>query len=283
MAADPSGRRPPTSVRIQNRAGEWQPFDVTGQLVAQADAAEPAMVLSIRDMAVQRQLEAALQQASRMESLGRMAGGVAHDFNNMLSVITGGLDLAMAKIPVDSACRSGLDLVRAAAARGEALTRQLLTFARQRPSASARFDVSDRLSSLRGVVEVAVGRTVTVHVIPCEQALFIRADPSQFDQVIMNLAINARDAMPEGGRLTIRSVAAAGAAQVVVEDTGVGISQANIDKIFEPFFTTKAEGRGTGLGLASAYAFALQASGTLSVESTEGVGTRFFLTMPLDA
>jgi two-component system cell cycle sensor histidine kinase/response regulator CckA len=297
MEADPSGRRPPTSVRIQNRSGEWLPFDVTGQLVPQEGAAGATMVCSIRDMAAQRQLEAALLQRSRMDSLGRMAGSIAHDFNNMLTVIKGGLDLALEDVPADSRSRQDLDTVRTAAMRGEALTRQLLTFARQRPPTSEQFDVRDRLASLEGVVAMAVGRAIRIRTVRSDQALLVRADPDQFDQVIMNLAINARDAMPSGGELTIQSMvstvngmgeapepmAATAWARVVVEDTGVGIPAANIHRIFEPFFTTKAEGHGNGLGLASAYGFARQAGGRVSVESTEGVGTRFFLDLPLDS
>jgi PAS domain S-box-containing protein len=295
MQADPSGRRPPTSVRIQNRSGEWMPFDVTGQLVPQ-EGAGATMVLSIRDMAAQRQLEAALLRTSRMDSLGRMAGSIAHDFNNMLTVVAGGLDLLMEEIPADSPSRRDLDVVRAAASSGEALTRQLLTFARQRPPTSEQFDVRNRLASLEGVLAIAVGRAVRIRIVRSDQALLVRVDPSQFDQVIMNLAINARDAMPSGGQLTIQSrigpasaqseateVATRAWARVVVEDTGNGIAAANLDRIFEPFFTTKAEGHGTGLGLASAYGFARQAGGSLSVESTEGVGTRFFLDLPLES
>ena len=246
-------------------------------------------------MAPQRQLEAALLQSSRMDSLGRMAGSIAHDFNNMLTVIKGGLDLVMEDVPADSRSRPDLDTVRTAAARGEALTRQLLTFARQRPPTSEQFDVRDRLASLEGVVAMAVGRSIRIRTIRSDRALLVRADPGQFDQVIMNLAINARDAMPSGGELTIQSMVANGMgeatdliaatawARVVVEDTGIGIPAANIHRIFEPFFTTKAEGHGSGLGLASAYGFARQAGGRVSVESTEGVGTRFFLDLPLDS
>ena len=143
---------------------------------------------------------------------------------------------------------------------------------------------------------MAVGRDVVIRLVRSDLPLSVRADPGQFDQVILNLAINARDAMPSGGRLTIQSriatpndmsqVTEPGMvppwARIVVEDTGVGIPAAIVDRIFEPFFTTKREGRGTGLGLASAYGFARQAGGRLSVESTEGVGSRFALDLPLD-
>jgi PAS domain S-box-containing protein len=294
MRSDPRGRRPPTSIRLQHASKEWLPFDVSGQLVPQ-EGVGPAMVLSVRDMAAQRQLEAMLRQTRRMDALGRMAGNVAHDFNNTLTAVLGGLELVMEGAPPDSPIRRHLDLTQQAARRGATLTRQLLTFARQLPASSERFDVRDRLAALEGMVSMAVGRGVRVRIERGHEALPVRADPGQFDQVIMNLAINARDAMPSGGQLTIvskvgtmddigRSSAAAGisCAQVVVEDTGVGIPAAIVDRIFEPFFTTKEEGRGTGLGLASAYGFARQAGGGLFVESTEGAGTRFRLDLPLD-
>ncbi len=294
MQSDPHGRRPPTAIRIQHASGEWLPFDVSGQLVPQ-EGIGPAMVLSVRDMAAQRQLEAMLRHTRRMDALGRMAGNVAHDFNNTLTAIMGGLELAMENVPADNPMRRHLDLTQEAAGRGAALTRQLLTFARQMPASSERFDVRDRLAALEGMVGMAVGRSVRVRIERGQDALPVRADAGQFDQVIMNLAINARDAMPSGGQLTIVSKigkmhdigqpsaeAATSCARVVVEDTGVGIPAAIVDRIFEPFFTTKEEGRGTGLGLASAYGFARQAGGGLFVESIEGVGTRFRLDLPLD-
>jgi PAS domain S-box-containing protein len=294
MQSDPQGRRPPTAIRIQHASGEWLPFDVSGQLVPQ-EGTGPAMVLSVRDMAAQRHLETILRQTRRMDALGRMAGNVAHDFNNTLTAVMGGLELAMENLPADSSMRRQLDLTQQAAQRGAALTRQLLTFARQMPASSERFDVRDRLAALEGMVGMAVGRSVRVRFELGQEALPVRADAGQFDQVIMNLAINARDAMPSGGQLTIVSkigkmhdigqppvAAAPSCAQVVVEDTGVGIPAAIVDRIFEPFFTTKDEGRGTGLGLASAYGFARQAGGGLFVDSTEGVGTRFRLDLPLD-
>jgi PAS domain S-box-containing protein len=294
MQSDPHGRRPPTAIRIQHASGAWLPFDVSGQLVPQ-EGTGPAMVLSVRDMAAQRQLESMLRQTRRMDALGRMAGNVAHDFNNTLTAIMGGLELVMENAPADGPMRRHLEVTQQAARRGAALTRQLLTFARQLPASSERFDVRDRLAALEGMVGMAVGRSVRVRIERGPEALPVRADAGQFDQVIMNLAINARDAMPSGGQLTIVSrigkmhdigdhsaAASTSCAQVVVEDTGVGIPAAIVDRIFEPFFTTKEEGQGTGLGLASAYGFARQAGGGLFVDSTEGVGTRFRLDLPLD-
>jgi PAS domain S-box-containing protein len=295
MYADPSGSRPPTAVRIQHRSGQWLPVDVSGRVVPQGDDGATA-VLSIRDMTAQRQLEAALLQTGKMDSLGRMAGNIAHDFNNTLTAIIGGLDLALVKLPPDSPARRHLDIMETAARRGAAFTRHLLGFARQLPTTSARFDVRERLAGLEGLVGMAVGRAIQVRFVAGAQPALVRGDADQFDQVIMNLAVNARDSMPSGGHLTIRAWVATGYdvrhsdvspvsppyVRVAVEDTGAGIPAAIIDRIFEPFFTTKADGRGTGLGLASAYGFARQSGGRLSVESAEGAGARFFLDLPLD-
>jgi len=292
MQEDPNGRRPPTSVRIQHRSGEWLPFDVSGQLVPQPGADGPAIVLSVRDMSAQRRLEAALQQTGRLDSLGHMAGSVAHDFNNTLTAIMGARELAQEELPAGSAALPYLEMIEQAAERGDMLTRQLLTFARQLPAASQRIDVSAHLAALEGIVGIAVGRGVTLRVLAEPGAFPVRVDPSQFDQAILNLAINARDAMPEGGTLTIRTGLAPSAGsgkaaelpacvRVAVEDTGTGIPRAILDRIFEPFFTTKDAGRGTGLGLASVYGFARQAGGDITVESTEGKGSRFFIDLPL--
>jgi PAS domain S-box-containing protein len=297
IQADPAGHPPPIAVRLRHRSGDWLPFDVTGQLVPADDHAGATLVLSIRDMAAQRQLEAALVQTRQMDSLGRMAGNIAHDFNNILTLIVGGLALVMEGLPADSPVREDVDLVQTAATSGATLTRQLLTFARRAPPATERFDVRDRIDSLEAMVGMAVGRDVLVRIGRSDDPLLVRVDPGQFDQVMMNLAINARDAMPSGGQLTIQSRLATASetssliepraklawARIIVEDTGVGVPAAILDRIFEPFFTTKKEGRGTGLGLSNAYGFARQAGGRLSVQSTEGVGTRLLLDLPLDS
>jgi PAS domain S-box-containing protein len=294
LSADPRGRRPPTPVRLQHRSGDWIPFDVSGQLVTEDSSVKPSMVLSLRDVTAQRQLEEVLLQTRRLDSLGRMAGNVAHDFNNILMAITGGLDVLSERLPSNDPCAELLDVVRTSAKRGNALTRQLLTFARQLPETTERVEVAERLASLEGVIAFAVGRGIELKILHSDEALAVRCDPGQFDQVMLNLAINARDAMPKGGDLTIESrMATAEECQaapaceppclrIIVTDMGTGIPPAILHRIFDPFFTTKEDGRGTGLGLASAYGFARQAGGRLSVESTVGAGTRFFLDLPLD-
>jgi signal transduction histidine kinase len=205
-----------------------------------------------------------------------------------------GLDLARDSIPAGTQV-PGLDVIEQASKQGVALTRQLLAFARQAPEALVRFDAAERVASIENMLRLVVGRMVQLEVVGTSQRLHVRADPTQFEQVIVNLAVNARDAMPAGGKLTIAVALAAPAVgptrnpppdkslvRVTLQDTGSGISPAILDRLFEPFFTTKEPGRGTGLGLATAYGFARQAGGTLSVESTEGVGTIVRLELPLD-
>ncbi len=169
------------------------------------------------------------------------------------------------------------------AERGIALTRQLLTFARRHAVSPQRFDAGARAESIRSMLAAVLGPRIELSLLRTPESCGVHVDPTQFDQVLLNLAINARDAMPGGGRLTIRvgvKPGAAHTARIQVEDTGQGIAANILPRIFEPFFTTKPEGRGTGLGLSTAYGFARQAGGMLSVESTQGAGTQFFLDLP---
>jgi PAS domain S-box-containing protein len=290
----PPPPRQPISVHIQHASGEWLTFEVSGDFVPGYNGQSSTVVLSARDVTAQRQLEQEVLQRRRLDSLGQMAGSIAHDFNNMLTSIMGGLQYVREHMAPQSAAAPFLNVIEDAAKRGSALTRQLLSFARQAPLARVTFCVRQRLALLEGMLGVVVGRSIQLSVESDPGPLCVTADPNQFDQVLVNLAANARDAMPEGGRLTIRvtrisgrsrpALPASGSAplvRVAVEDTGTGIAADAIDHIFEPFFTTKAEGRGSGLGLASAYGFANQAGGALAVESTPGVGSRFLLDLPL--
>jgi PAS domain S-box-containing protein len=290
LVAGPTRRRQPVAVRIQHRMGHWMMFDVSGDGVA-GPAGDPSVILSARDVTDQRRLEEEVLRRRRLDSLGQMAGGLAHDFGNMLTSIVGALEYAREHVARESPATTFLDVIADSSRRGIALTRQLLSFARQAPQSRVRFCVRERVGSLEGMLGVVTGRSIELKVEGEPGPLPVVADPNQFDQVLVNLAANARDAMPAGGRLTIRTALVPPGRQagsplrvrVVVEDTGTGIPPEVIDRIFEPFFTTKDEGQGTGLGLASAYGFARQAGGAISVESTPGAGARFTLDLPLDA
>jgi two-component system cell cycle sensor histidine kinase/response regulator CckA len=245
-------------------------------------------VMSIlRDVSARRQAEAeraSLQEqlvsAQRMEAVGRVAGGVAHDFNNMLTVIQAAAEAIVREPGHD---RIALHDIREAAAKGASLTRQLLTFSRRELSQPRRTDVNRSISALRPMLVRILGPDVTNEVLLASGAPAVLIDPGQLDQVLVNLAVNARDAMPNGGTFTVATEIVDGSAApglaIVVRDTGSGMDAATLAKAFEPFFTTKGE-RGTGLGLAVVHGIVHQAGGTISCESEIGRGTTFRLLLP---
>jgi PAS domain S-box-containing protein len=229
-------------------------------------------------------LEAQLAQAQKMDSLGRLAGGVAHDFNNLLTAILGNLELAKLDLPEDSVVRESLDQIQHASESAKGLVQQLLVFTRQRPAELSVVDLRVALEDVMRLVGRLLGADVRVELSLPERAARVKVDPLQLEQVILNLAVNARDAMPNGGKLVFavsREVGADGARVVLaVSDTGVGMSEEVKARAFEPFFTTKPVGKGTGLGLALVFAMVRQNGGTVSVESAQGRGTRFELRFP---
>jgi signal transduction histidine kinase/BarA-like signal transduction histidine kinase len=242
-----------------------------------------------------RVLEARIAQIHRLESVGELAGGVAHDFNNLLTVILS--SATMAKEGTSAADReSDLDAIIDAARRGHALTRQLLAMSRARPLSVGSFSPKERVAALVPLLGRMIPQSIVVDFIPHHHSGNIDADPTQFDQVLVNLAINARDAMPDGGRLTleIEQVVINGAFQathpwatpgryvlVTVTDTGVGMTPEIVARAFEPFFTTKDPRRGTGLGLSVAHGIVRQHGGLLHCYSEPGVGTTFKTYWPL--
>jgi PAS domain S-box-containing protein len=247
----------------------------------------------LRDVTYERQIEAELRQAQKMEAMGRLAGGVAHDFNNILTIITGRCQILMRREAENAALRRELDLISSAANRAAALTRQLLIFSRKEVVNPRVLD----LGALAANLEKMLGRLIGEHielVIVQEPGLgHVKADPGQLEQVLMNLAVNGRDAMPTGGRLTIATADVdeaharrhAGAApgpyvMLAVTDTGCGIPLDILPRIFEPFFTTKGPEKGTGLGLATVYGIIKQSGGDISVESEPGKGTTFRILLP---
>ncbi len=255
---------------------------------AHRDAAGELLFLSCiaRDLSERRRLEAQVQQASRMESLGRLAGAVAHDFNNLLTAVLGNADIALEhpKVTSDTDLREMLGEVREAASRGATIAQQLLTFARQQivePRVTRLGEVVRRAQALLARVLGPNVRLVVELRATEDSVLF---DPDRFvGQVLMNLAVNARDAMPSGGTLTLRTRdgTAEDTGSVVLElaDTGVGMPSEIAAHIFEPFYTTKE--RGTGLGLATAYGVVHQCGGSIGVESEQDVGTTFRIALPV--
>jgi signal transduction histidine kinase len=239
------------------------------------------VVLAAVDVTERKQVAEQLQQAHRMEAMARMAGGIAHDFNNVLMVITGYADLLMRR-DLEEEVRDDVDAMRAAAVRAAEFTRKLLTISRRQIVQPQIVDVGELLDSLDDVLAVMVGDDVKLTVgIDDPPTVFL--DPAQLEQLVLNLAINARDAMPEGGALTIRAYGIDDGRRwsvLEVADTGQGMDAATLEVCFEPFFTTKDRTKGTGLGLSTVYSVVNQAGGELAVDSAVGEGTTFTIRLP---
>jgi signal transduction histidine kinase/CheY-like chemotaxis protein len=243
----------------------------------------------------QKQLQERLRQAHKMEAVGRLAGGVAHDFNNLLTIIRGNSDLLIDREGADNLHRRCIEQIQKAASRAVSMTRQLLAFSRMQVLQPRVLDLNAVVSDMGKMLPRLIGEHIEFSFLPDSQQALVKADPGQLEQVIMNLAVNARDAMPNGGTLTVRSsvlaVEEAEAAQrppmtpgryvlLSVTDTGVGMDDATKAHIFEPFFTTKEIGRGTGLGLATVYGVVKQSGGFIWVTSSPGKGTTFEIYFP---
>jgi len=243
----------------------------------------------------QRGLERRLAESQKMEAIGKLAGGIAHDFNNMLTAILGYASMIQEDAPPKSAIRDQASQIRRAAENAAALTHKLLAFSRRQVLQSDAVDFRSMLGNLLQLVRGAVGEDITVSTQIGEDLWPILADPVQLEQSIINLAINARDAMPKGGTLQITArnaprpngerrpdadVKAGDFVQVTVTDTGAGMDEATRLRMFEPFFTTKAPGKGTGLGLSTVYGFVRQCGGSIGVLSTPGQGTSIELLLP---
>ncbi len=240
-----------------------------------------------------QRLEEQLRQSQKMEAVGRLAGGVAHDFNNLLTVIAG--YAALLRDDLGTGEQPELDEIQAAVKRAAELTRQLLTFSRKQVLQPQVLDVNTVVTGMEGMLRRLIGEDITLVTALSGDLGKVKADPGQMEQVIMNLVVNARDAMPSGGKLLIESksvrleqgqltkLAAGPYIQLSVSDTGHGMTPETASRIFEPFFTTKEVGKGTGLGLATALGIMEQSGGTLTVESKVGVGTIFRAYLPLTA
>ncbi|SNY73031.1 ATP-binding protein [Paractinoplanes atraurantiacus] len=246
----------------------------------------------------QRALEERTHQAQRMESLGKLAGGIAHDFNNILAIIVNYTEFAIEESESNPGVRADLTHVRTAADRAMGLTRQLLTFTRGDTVQPQDVDLNLALAEVRDMLERTIGEHITLVARPAPAPVVVRADPGQLQQILLNLAINARDAMPDGGSLVLEAgtaeldgdevkmqpaLPAGRYARLQISDTGEGMPPEVVQRIFEPFFTTKPRGRGTGLGLSTVYGIVTEAGGALNVYSEPGVGTTFRIYLPLAA
>ena len=248
-----------------------------------------------KTQAEQKKLEERLQQAHKMEAVGRLAGGVAHDFNNLLTVIRGNGDLLLDRYGSDPSQRKYVEQIQKAADRAVSMTRQLLAFSRMQVLQKRVIDLNATIAEMNKMIPRLVGEHIEFGFVPGAGLAAVLADSGQIEQVFLNLAVNARDAMPDGGKLTVRTnnvaldaveagrrppMTAGDYVLLSVSDTGHGMDAATRAHIFEPFFTTKEVGRGTGLGLATVYGIVKQSGGFIWVESEEGKGTTFEIYLP---
>jgi PAS domain S-box-containing protein len=252
------------------------------------DRLKPVRITGVTaDITQRREVDEQLRQAQKMEAVGQLTGGIAHDFNNLLMIVGGSIEMIGRRMGDDPKVRTLFDAARQAVGRGAKLNQQLLAFSRRQDLHMEIVQINDFVSTFEHLLDRAIGETVKLEIVQDQDLWLCRTDPHQLEAAILNLAINARDAMPQGGRLIIktgnRSVddalasrweAAAGDYVVVsIEDTGVGMSPEVLAHVFEPFFTTKDVGRGTGLGLSQVYGFAKQSGGFVAVTSAPRCGT----------
>jgi len=267
---------------------------LTARVIRGADGrAERVLGITV-DISAQKALESRLRETQKMEALGRLAGGVAHDFNNILNAILGFAELAAGEIPESEPARGYVEEVGKAGRTGAALVRQILAFGRRQELRPRRVDLREAVADMDGMLKSLLTGRVELRREFAPDAPAALVDPNQFQQVVLNLCVNARDAMPEGGALTLRTRrSTAGAprpdgsreaarewAAFEVEDTGTGIPPEVLERIFEPFFTTKAEGKGTGLGLATVHGIVSASAGAVYMDSAPGRGTTFRIYFP---
>ena len=241
-----------------------------------------------RDVSQRKGLEAQLRQAQKMEAVGRLSGGIAHDFNNLMTVVLGYTHILAKKLGPDSPNCAELEAIKSAGERAAALTRQLLAFSRKQVLKPEVLDLDIVMEDLQKMLRPLIGEDIELSLIPEPDLGRLRADKGQIEQIVMNLAVNSRDAMPKGGRLTIRTanvdldksytrlhVGSQPGAYVMLDvtDTGCGMDEATLGQIFEPFFTTKEQGKGTGLGMSTVYGIVKQSGGYIWVDSKLGLGT----------
>ena len=280
--------------------GEQFPIELS---VSRIDSPEGIMFTAwIRDLTERRRAEQALQyseaqlrQAQKMEAVGRLAGGVAHDFNNVLTAIFGYADLLLDGLDLTDPRRLDVEEIKRAADRAAGLTRQLLAFSRKQVMQPRRVNLNQVIDNLQTLLLKLIGQEVELHVERDPSLWDVKADPGLLEQVLMNLASNARDAMPDGGHLTILTanddlqsddalamagIEAGAFVRLTVSDTGHGVPESARPHIFEPFFTTKEQGKGTGLGLATVYGIVKQSGGWIYLSEAPGPGASFSVYLP---
>ena len=276
-----------------NSQGQFTPIEVNATVLP---TTEGIKILTLcRDMTERQRLESQFRQAQKMEAVGVLAGGVAHDFNNLVTVITGYSDVLLRELAHDDPKRDEVEQIRLAGERAASLTAQLLAFSRRQILEAQNLDLNAVISGMNQILHRLIGEDIELAFVAQPGVGLIRADPGQIQQIVMNLAVNARDAMPHGGKLTIQTadadldgshltdiapVFAGPSVMLAISDTGVGMDEETQSRIFEPFFTTKDPGKGTGLGLSTVYGIVNRSGGFIWVTSTPGSGTTFKIYFP---
>jgi two-component system, cell cycle sensor histidine kinase and response regulator CckA len=270
--------------------------ELSGRAVTDDAGALLYFEVIVEDVSHQRGVEQRLRHVQKMEAIGRLAGGIAHDFNNVLGVITGYSEMLLDNLSTDSNLTALVTHVLKATERGASLTRQLLAFSRQQVLEPRVIDIQEHMKSVEILLQRVLGEDIRLPVAAADRPVYLRADRTQLEQVIMNLVVNARDAMPRGGNLNIEISRAHFDADyckhapdmhpgkyacIAVTDTGCGMDKEVLLRVFEPFFTTKDSGKGTGLGLATVYGIIKQSGGNVTVYSEVGHGTTFKVYLPL--
>jgi len=265
--------------------GQYRVLQDQGVMAPSADGESREIFGVILDATDRRSLEEQLAQARKMEAVGQLTGGVAHDFNNLLTVVLGNIDMLATRKEEDERRMRRIEAVRQAAERGRDLTGQLLAFSRRQHLTPVTLDVDRLIRDFAPLMRQAVGEAVTIDLQLGDEGLNTHVDATQLETALLNLAVNARDAMPEGGRLVIATRREPGPRDqgyvaIEVRDDGVGMSEEVRQRVFEPFFTTKDVGKGSGLGLSQVYGFVSQSDGEVRLESAPGEGTTFLLLLP---
>jgi PAS domain S-box-containing protein len=285
---------PTVEVRLQRADRKVATVEATSMPLRIGGA--PAVQTILHDVSERRLLEEQFRQSQKMDAVGRLAGGVAHDFNNLLTVIQAHAEFALAAEESEESRRADIDEIRKTAESAARLTRQLLTFSRKQTLSPTAIDLNDAIGGMLGMVRRLIGDNIEVVIAGGRELSDIWADPGQIQQVLLNLAVNARDAMPDGGVLRFETAnisvgegyqGAMAAAippgdyvMLAVQDTGIGMTEEIRSRVFEPFFTTKQSGQGTGLGLSTVYGIVTQSQGHIWVYSEPGMGTAFKVFFP---
>jgi two-component system, cell cycle sensor histidine kinase and response regulator CckA len=291
-----SGHGKRVEYRMRHQDGRWISLESTASAVRDGKGQVQRLVIVNRDISERKQLEQQLQMAQKVEAIGRLSGGIAHDFNNILGVIIGYTEALQERMAPEHGFREAIDEIQHAAKRAASLTQQLLAFSRKQVLEAKILDLNAVVRDMEKMLDSLIGEHIELVLELSGSLGMVKADRSQLEQVVLNLVVNARDAMPEGGKLTIKTSTVtmddANSARpaymqpgdyvlLKVTDTGCGITREVQAHIFEPFFTTKEKGKGTGLGLATVYGVVKQSGGYILVDSEAGKGAAFDIYLPL--